>query len=137
MVFLLSGKCCNKIPILINTEDRRISRVFKKLGPIGYLKILVVIGSREFQKCFALDSQGMASSGRDITEDKFVDGMVVVVVVVVVVGDEGESRHSRDENPRSESSRDKTIEYIGTIRKEMKRILPCLPDLTPLRWFGE
>ena len=93
MVFLLSGKCCNKIPILINTEDQKISRVFKKLGRGGYFKVLVVLGSRAFQRCFAFDNQGMASSSGDNTEDKSVDG------VAIVTGNEGESCYSRDEHP--------------------------------------
>ena len=62
----------------------------------------------------------MASSGKDGGDD------VPIGEVALVAGDEGESHHSREG----------LVEYIGTIRKEMRRILPCLPDLTMLRLLG-
>ena len=71
----------------------------------------------------------MSSSSRD--KDTSGDG------VVTVSGDEGESCYPRDELSQSESSRDELVEYLGTIKKEMRRILPRLPDLTLLRWLGE
>ena len=48
----------------------------------------VVLGSKTFQKYFALDREGMSSSGRDNAEGKSVDG------ATTLVGDVGESRHS-------------------------------------------
>ena len=50
-----------------------------------------------------------------------------------VKGDKGESRHSQDEHPQNESPRGALVEYMGTIRKEIRRILPHVPDLTLLR----
>ncbi|GFZ15805.1 hypothetical protein Acr_25g0002140 [Actinidia rufa] len=54
-----------------------------------------------------------------------------------VIGDEGESYHSRDEHPRGDHSRDGSVEYTGTIRKGMMKILPHLPYITLLRLLGE
>ena len=82
---------------MTNTEDRRSNRVFKKLGPRGYFKVPVVLGSRAFQRCFALDRDEMLLSGGHNTGSKSVDGEATAT------GDEGESRHSQDEHPRSES----------------------------------
>ena len=56
--------------------------------------------------------------------------------MVATSSDEGESRHPRDEPPQSESPRDESVEYLGTIRKEWRSILPRLPDLTMLRLLG-
>ena len=53
-------------------------------------------------------------------------------------GDAGESRLSRGEHiQRDNRSRDDSVEYLGTLRKEPKRILPHIPDLTLLRWSEE
>ena len=53
-------------------------------------------------------------------------------------GEAGESRPSHGEHIQQDShSRDESIEYLGTLRKELKRILPHIPDLTLLRWSGE
>ena len=52
-------------------------------------------------------------------------------------GDAGESCPSRGEHiQRDNSSRDESVEYLGTLEKELKRILPHVPDLTLLRWSG-
>ena len=87
----------------------------------------IVLGSKAFQNCFALDRERMSSNDRDNVEDESLDG------VATTAGDEGESYHSRDKHPRSESPRDESVEYIGTIKKEMRNILHRLPDLTLLR----
>ena len=70
----------------------------------------------------------MSSSGRD--NDKSRDG------TISISGDKGESRHPRDEHPLSESPQE-LVEYIGTIGKEMRRVLPRFLDLILLRWLGK
>ncbi|GFS34098.1 hypothetical protein Acr_00g0032210 [Actinidia rufa] len=70
----------------------------------------------------------MASIGRDKGEDTLVGR------AAPVTGDKGESFHFRDEHSLSESPQGTSIEYIGTIRKEMRRILPHVLDLPLLRW---
>ncbi|GFS36232.1 hypothetical protein Acr_00g0044830 [Actinidia rufa] len=47
-----------------------------------------------------------------------------------VVSNEGKSHHSRDDPPQGDHSRDDSMEYIGTIRKEIRKVLHRLPDLT-------
>ena len=69
-------------------------------------------------------------SFNDGDDDKFGDG-------AVYSSDAGESRHFRDEHFQRDSSQDEYVEYIGTIEKEMRRLLPHLPDLTLLRWLRE
>ncbi|GFZ19872.1 hypothetical protein Acr_28g0005770 [Actinidia rufa] len=52
-------------------------------------------------------------------------------------GDTSESSQSKDV-PRPEVlSRDDSVKFIGIIGKEMRRILPYVPDLNLLRWSGE
>ena len=57
--------------------------------------------------------------------------------IALIVGNEYESHHSQDEPRRGNHSRDSSVEYIRTIRKEMRRVLPRLPDLTLLRLLGQ
>ena len=74
----------------------------------------------------------MTSSEGDNGGDRPVDG------VPAYSGDSGESRHSRDEHIQRDSHfRDESLEYLGTVRKELRRILPNIPDLTLLMWSGE
>ena len=53
-------------------------------------------------------------------------------------GDAGESRPSRGEHiQRDNSFQDESVKYLGTLEKELKRILPHIIDLTFLRWSGK
>ncbi|GFS42084.1 hypothetical protein Acr_00g0078020 [Actinidia rufa] len=58
----------------------------------------------------------MASSGKDNGEGILTSG------ATLVMGDEGESHHSRDEPSRGDHSQYGLVEYIGTIRKEMRKL---------------
>ena len=69
--------------------------VFKKVGPRGYFDVPTVLSSRTFHRFFTPSRVEMSSSGGD--NDTLGGG------AVAVSGDEGETRHSRDEHPRSES----------------------------------
>ena len=60
----------------------------------------------------------MASSDGDGGGDILVGGETLVT------NDEDESHHSRGKPCQDDHSRDGSVEYIKTIRKEMRRILP-------------
>ena len=66
----------------------------------------------------------MVSNGRDNVEEKPAGD------AAHIVADEGESHLSRDDPPRGDHSRDNSVEYIGTIKKRMREILPPFPDQT-------
>ncbi|GFS34046.1 hypothetical protein Acr_00g0031980 [Actinidia rufa] len=118
----------NKFPLLIDTEEVRMRKVLRNIGPGGYFNVLDVLDSRTFHRFFA-PSHGKASfNGRD--KDTSGDG------TVAALGDEGESLRLRDESPQIESPRDESVEYLRIIKKEWRRILPPLPDLTMLRLLG-
>ena len=80
-----SGKHCNKLPILTDTKEQRLQKVFKKIGPGGYFDISAILGSRTFQWFFVPGLAKMSSSGKD--NDKSRDG------AVAVLGDGGESSY--------------------------------------------
>ena len=56
--------------------------------------------------------------------------------VAPVAGDESESHHSENEPRRDDHSQDSSVEYIKTIKKEMRRVLSLHPNLTILRLLG-
>ncbi|PSS08094.1 UBX domain-containing protein [Actinidia chinensis var. chinensis] len=99
-------KCCNELPILTDLEDWRSRRVFRKLRLRGFFKVSVVLNSKTFERCFALNRERMVSSGGDNAEDKSADGI------------------------------DDVAEYIGTIRRRERRVLPRLLDQVLLSILG-
>ncbi|GFY85350.1 hypothetical protein Acr_04g0000880 [Actinidia rufa] len=127
-VVLLQGEArrYNKLRILTDIEEQRTAKVFKKIG--GYFNVLVVLGSRAFQRRFTLDRAEMSSSGGDNAEDR-------PIMETGTVGDEGESRHLRDELRPGDHTRDDSVEYIGTIKRSV-RLLFRLPDQVFLSIFG-
>ncbi|GFY98090.1 hypothetical protein Acr_12g0006310 [Actinidia rufa] len=50
--------------------------------------------------------------------------------------DVGESKNPHDQARRESPSRDDSIECLGSIRTNLRRLLPHIPDLTLLRWLG-
>ncbi|GFZ15597.1 hypothetical protein Acr_25g0000060 [Actinidia rufa] len=50
--------------------------------------------------------------------------------------DVGESQNPHEQARRESPSRDNSIECLGSIRTELRRLLPHIPDLTLLRWTG-
>ncbi|GFS40465.1 hypothetical protein Acr_00g0068720 [Actinidia rufa] len=77
-------------------------------------------------KFFALDYAVMSFSGKD--NDASGDG------TVAALGDKGVSCPPPETNiPRVKAPRDGSVEYIGTINKEWRRILTLILDLTILR----
>ena len=81
----------------LKVRKLEVKEGFQEIRARGYFKVSVVLGSRAFRRCFALDRDKISSNGGDNAESKFVDGEAAIA------SDEGESRHFRDEHPRSES----------------------------------
>ncbi|GFY83220.1 hypothetical protein Acr_02g0014600 [Actinidia rufa] len=106
------GKSCNKLPALTKVEAKRMEEVLCKVDPGGYFDVLKVLGSRNFNKHFAVGCMEISSSGGDN----------------ITSSDEGEFRGS---------SREDSVEYLGAIRGDIGRIarraFPDIPDKTLLR----
>ncbi|GFY96509.1 hypothetical protein Acr_11g0008150 [Actinidia rufa] len=115
-----------RVALLQGGEDEE---GFKEDRARGYFYVLGVLDSRTFHRFFTPSRGKMSSSGGD--KDASRDGLVAIS------GDESESLRPRDRPPQSETPQDELVEYLETIRKEWKRILPHLLDLTMLRPLGE
>ncbi|GFY96578.1 hypothetical protein Acr_11g0008840 [Actinidia rufa] len=87
--------------------------IFGKIEPRGYFEVSKVLGSRTFNKHFAVGCTALSTSGGDNTTS----------------GDEGEF-----------VTREDSVEYLGVIRRDIggaiRRALPGIPDETLLRWLG-
>ncbi|GFZ15877.1 hypothetical protein Acr_25g0002860 [Actinidia rufa] len=131
-----SDKRCNKVPALSKTEDERFRRGFEKIGEVGHFKIPVVLDSRTFHKYFAPDRVKISSSSGGTTEGDIggeAEGDIGGgAVASASTGNVSESSHFKDV-PRPEVlSRDDSVEFIGIIGKEMRRILPHRIKLSQL-----
>ncbi|GFZ16732.1 hypothetical protein Acr_26g0000020 [Actinidia rufa] len=88
-------------------------RILGKIEPGGYFEVSKVLGSRTFNKYFAVGCTALSTSGGDNTTS----------------GDEGEFVTHED-----------SVEYLGVIRRDIggviRRALPGIPDETLLRWLG-
>ena len=125
------GKHSNKPHVLSTTEHERLIGILD--SPVGedFFTIKEVLESKFFHRCFRPIPISMASNSGDNGEDIPSSG------AASVTDNEGQSYHFRDEPRRDDQSRDGSVEYIGTIRKEMRKVLPRLPNLTLLRLLGE
>ncbi|GFS31889.1 hypothetical protein Acr_00g0019770 [Actinidia rufa] len=105
-------KSCNKLPALTEVEAKRTTEVLGKVEPGGYFDVSKVLGSRTFNKHFAVGRMEISASGRDN----------------ITSGEEGEFRGS---------SREDSVEYLGAIRGDVGRIarttFPDILDKTLLR----
>ncbi|GFY96583.1 hypothetical protein Acr_11g0008890 [Actinidia rufa] len=108
-----SGKSCNKLPTLSEIDAKRTEAILGKIEPGDYFQVSKVLGSRTFNKHFAVGCTALSISGGDNTTS----------------GDEGEFVTHED-----------SVEYLGVIRRDIggaiRRALPGIPDETLLRWLG-
>ena len=101
------------VPSLTEAEKERLDLVAKILQLREFYSVKDILRSKAFLKCFSIASPQMASSEEDNAEEKNAGD------APHVGADEGESRHSRDDS----------LEYVGAIRKGLKRgILSSLPN---------
>ena len=112
------------------TEKERLQAILDTISGGNSFTIKEVFESKFFRKCFKVASQFMASNEGNKGDNPLTGS------AAPIAGDEGESLHSLDEPRLGDPSQDDSVEYIGTIKKEMRRILPHVPDLTLLRWSG-
>ena len=64
------GKCYNKRPFLTDTEEQRLQRVFKKIGPGGYFDVPTILRSRTCRGFFAPGHVEISFGGKDDNKSK-------------------------------------------------------------------
>ncbi|GFZ01033.1 hypothetical protein Acr_14g0006680 [Actinidia rufa] len=61
------GKSCNKLPTLSEVDAKRTEAILGKIKPGGYFEVSKVLGSRTFNKYFAVGCTALSTSGGDNT----------------------------------------------------------------------
>ncbi|GFZ08778.1 hypothetical protein Acr_20g0005860 [Actinidia rufa] len=92
----MPGKSCNKLPTLSEIDAKRTVAIFGKIEPGGYFEVSKILGSRTFNKHFAVGCTALSTSGGDNTTS----------------GDEGEF-----------VTREDSVEYLGVIRRDIGGVI--------------
>ncbi|GFZ02290.1 hypothetical protein Acr_15g0008980 [Actinidia rufa] len=123
-----SDKHCNNPPRLYSDEPKVFEEIFKSVKKTGCFSVLVLLELKSFCRVFV--SPGSMASGT--TGENGPSGEAPSSS-----GDVGEYPNSHEHARQQSPSRDDSVECLGSIRIELRRILPHIPDLTLLRWLGE
>ncbi|GFS42334.1 hypothetical protein Acr_00g0079240 [Actinidia rufa] len=130
------GKQCNKVPVLSPTEEERFHQVFEKIGE-GHFKIPVILNSRTIYKYFAPGRVEVSSSGGSMAKgDIGGEAEGDIRGEVADAGHASESSRSTDVSRPDAPSREDSVEFIGTIAEEMRRIFLHASDLDLLGRSG-
>ena len=121
------NKHCNNLPRLYDDEPKVFEEIFKSVEKSGRFFIPVLLESRSFRRVFV--SPGSMALGT-VGEEHPRGG------APSSSSDAGESRPSNEHVRQQSPSRDDSVECLGSIRTELREILPHIPDLTLLRWLG-
>ncbi|GFZ18369.1 hypothetical protein Acr_27g0001080 [Actinidia rufa] len=120
-------KHCNNPPRLYGDESKVFKEIFKSIENTERFSVPVLLESKSFRRVFVSPgsmASGTAGENRPSGEAPSSSG------------DVGESQNSHEHARRQSPSRDDSVECLGSIRIELRRILPHIPDLTLLRWSG-
>ncbi|GFZ09079.1 hypothetical protein Acr_20g0008870 [Actinidia rufa] len=126
-IWVVPNKHCNNPPRLYGDEPKVFEEIFKSVEKIGRFSVPMLLESKSFRRVFVSPGSmvsGTASESRPSGEAPSSSG------------DVGESQNFHEHARRQSPSRDDSIECLGSIRTEMRRIFPHIPDLTLLRWSG-
>ncbi|GFS40779.1 hypothetical protein Acr_00g0070500 [Actinidia rufa] len=115
---------CNNPSRLYGDEPKVFEEIFKLVEKIGRFSVPVLLELKSFRRVFV--SPGSMASG--IAGESRPSGEAPSSS-----GDVGESQNSHEHARRQSPSRDDSVEYLGSIMIELRRILPHIPDLTLLR----
>ena len=107
---------------MLGYEQELFDEILKSVEEHGCFSVPVLLDSKSFHRVFGFPrpmvygTKGEKPHGHGTSTSS---------------GEAGESHPSRGEHIQQDShSRDESIKYLGTLRKELKRVLPHIPDLT-------
>ncbi|GFS42516.1 hypothetical protein Acr_00g0080270 [Actinidia rufa] len=108
-----NARAATKLPTLSEVNAERTEAIFGKIEPGGYFEVSKVLGSRTFNRHFAVGCTALSTSGGENATS----------------GDEGEF-----------VTREDSVEYLRVIRRDIGGVIrkahPGIPDETLLRWLG-
>ncbi|GFY95142.1 hypothetical protein Acr_10g0005270 [Actinidia rufa] len=120
-------KHCNNPPRLYGDEPKVFEEIFLSVEKSGRFSVPVLLDSKSFSRVFgSRESRTSRTAGDNRPSGEAPSSS----------GDVGESKNPHDQARRESPSRDDSIECLGSIRTNFRRLLPHIPDLTLLRWLG-
>ncbi|GFZ10805.1 hypothetical protein Acr_22g0002030 [Actinidia rufa] len=123
----IPNKHCNNPPRLYGDELKVFKEIFQSVKESGRFSVPVLLDSKSFERVFgSRESRTSRTTGDNRPSGEAPSSS----------GDVGESKNPHDQARRESPSRDDSIECLGSIRTNFRRLLPHIPDLTLLRWLG-
>ncbi|GFZ11447.1 hypothetical protein Acr_22g0008450 [Actinidia rufa] len=123
----IPDKHCNNPPRLFGDETKVFDEAFQSVEKSGRFSIPVLLDSKSFGRVFGSPgSRASRTAGDNLLSGEAPSSS----------SDVGESKNPHDQARRESPSRDDSIECLGSIRTNFRRLLPHIPDLTLLRWSG-
>ncbi|GFY91129.1 hypothetical protein Acr_07g0013250 [Actinidia rufa] len=123
----IPDKQCNNPPRLYDDELKVFEEIFQSVEKSGRFSVPVLLDSKSYRQVFvSLGSRASRTAGGNLPSGEAPSSS----------SDVGESQNPHEQARRESPSRDDSIECLGSIRTELRRLLPHIPDLTLLRWTG-
>ncbi|GFZ03432.1 hypothetical protein Acr_16g0000560 [Actinidia rufa] len=120
-------KHCNNPPQLLGDEPKVFEEIFWSVEKSGRFLVPMLLDSKSFGRVFGSPgSRASRTVGDNLPSEE----------VPSSSSDVGESKNPHEQARRESPSRDDSIECLGSIRTNLRRLLPHIPDLTLLRWSG-
>ncbi|GFY87195.1 hypothetical protein Acr_05g0008340 [Actinidia rufa] len=112
-------KHCNNPPRLYGDEPRIFEEIFKLVEKLGRFSVQVLLDSKSFCRVFVfLGSMASETAGEERPGGGALSSS----------SDAGESRPSHEHVQQQSHSRDNSVECLGSIRTELRKILPTRPN---------
>ncbi|GFS31549.1 hypothetical protein Acr_00g0018040 [Actinidia rufa] len=123
----IPDKHYNNPPQLYGDEPKVFEEILWSVEKMGRFSILVLLDSKSYRRVFVSPGSRVSRMASDnlLSRDTLSSS-----------SDVGESQNPHEQARRESPSRDDSIECLGSIRTELRRILPHIPDLTLLKWSG-
>ncbi|GFS38938.1 hypothetical protein Acr_00g0060360 [Actinidia rufa] len=123
----IPNKQCNNPPRLYGDEPKVFEEIFQSVEKSGRFSVPVLLDSKSYRRVFVSPgSRAPRMAGGNLPSGEAPSSS----------SDVGESQNPHEQARRESPSRDDSIECLGSIRTELRRLLPHIPDLTLLRWTG-
>ncbi|GFY92556.1 hypothetical protein Acr_08g0009520 [Actinidia rufa] len=120
----IPNKHCNNPPRLYGDEPKVFEEIFQSVEKSGCFSVPVLLDSKSYRRVFVSPgSRASRIAGGNLPSGEAPSNV-------------GESQNPHEQARRESPSRDDSIECLGSIRTELRRLLPHIPDLTLLRWTG-
>ncbi|GFS40521.1 hypothetical protein Acr_00g0069090 [Actinidia rufa] len=123
----IPDKHCNNPPRLYGDEPKVFEEIFRSVEQSGRFSVPMLLDSKSYRRVFVSPSSRAS---------RMVGDNLLSIEAPSFSSDVGESPNPHEQARRESPSRDDSIKYLGSIRTELRRLLPHIPDLTLLRWTG-